>query len=388
MSVKVYTLDSIKEARLSGDKRISAPVFEGNRFENLSAVRGPHETLMSKGTADENRAELEALRYKISMAAQAPTQAEIDAFWGKFYLDVTRKAKEAPDLTSLIAMEVVNYEFPETVNLRDVLPFRGQMATVSGANDAVPLIEQAIGNVDTMSLAIKAVGWKTTLKNELFNKSFSTDKVVQAAVDADVDARNQATAGVMIGATWVASNQQAPVTTSGLTYDEKMYETILAAVKKLRNLKDIQNGRKISAPRINILCNSADTWAIENVIRGQLNGNGGDARVNNRPALPINAIVEYDQGINHGFTIGKETISAPGVTAGKCYLYVPDVLMVASKRPFTMETGKGSVLELSTQEYAWYRVMGVYSKPFLGSSYPGTSVGAGYGFAIEATLPS
>lgn len=386
MSVKVFTLASIKESRLAGNKKIQAPVFEGSSRENLVTNRGAKEVLMSSGTADENRQELENLRYRLSMAAQAPTQAEIDAFWGKFYLDVTRKAMESPDLTGLIAQEVTNFEFPETVNLRDVLPFRGQMATVSGANDAVPLIEQAIGNVDTMSLAIKAVGWKTTLKNELYNKSFSTDKVVQAAVDADTDARNQATAGVMIGATYDDSQSQAAVATAGLTYDEKMYETILAAVKKLRNLKDGNTKRKISAPQINILCNSADTWAIENVIRGQLNGNS--AKSSNRPALPINAIVEYDQGINDGFTVGKETISAPGVTAGTIFLYVPGVLLVASKRPFTMETGKGSVLELSTQEYAWYRVQGVYSKTFLGSSYAGTALGDGYGYTVKVALPT
>lgn len=384
MSVKVYTLDKIKESRLLGDKKVVAPLFEGNRFENLTAMRGPSEVLMSAKSADENRQELEALRYKITMAAQAPTQAEIEAFFGKFYVDVTRKAQEAPDLTSLIAQEVTNYEFPETVNLRDVLPFRGQMATVSGANDAVPLIEPHIGNVDTMSLAIKAVGWKTTLKNELFNKAFSTDKVVQAAVDADVDARNQATAGVMIGATYDDSQTQAYVSTSGLTYDEKMYETILAAVKKLKALKDGTTKRKIASPRINILCNSSDTWSIENVIRGQLNGNS--AKSSNRPALPINAIVEYDQGINDGFLVGKETASVPGVTAGTIYLYVPDVLLVASKRPFTMETGRGSVLELSTQEYAWYRVQGVYSKTFLGSSYPGTALTDGFGYTVKAAI--
>lgn len=387
--MKVYTLDSIRETRLAAARKIvSAPVFEGTKQFNLSTPGGATRFVESAKDTETLRFEMEQLRYKVTNAAQAPTNAEIEAFWGKFFIDVTRRAAESPDLTSVIAQESVNFEFPETVNLRDLEKFRGVMKVVSGANDGVSLIEQNTGNVDTLSLTIKAVGWKDTIKNMLYNKFFTTDKVVQAAVDADVDERNLATAGVMIGATYDDSQTQAAVSTSGLTLDEKTYETVLAAVKKLRALKDPQTGRKISAPQINILCNSADTWQLENVIRGQLNGDGSGVRAANRPALPIAAIVEYDQGINDGFTVGKETVSRPGVTAGTFYLYVPGVLLVATKRPFTMETGKGSVLELSTQEYAWYRVQGVYSKTFLGSSFTGTSLGDGYGYTVKASMPT
>ena len=389
--LKVYTINSVKESRLTAGKSISAPLFEGDMTVNLSATKVPYKTITSASSSEVLRQEIEELRYKgiqATMSAQNPSAAEIEALFGKTYIEATRVAKESPDLTSLIAMETVNFDFSENPTLREISPYRGIMKTVAGNNDAVSLIEQNLGNTDTVALTCKAVGWKDTIMNMLYNKAYSLDKIIKAATDADTDERNKATAGVMIGATWVASNQQAAVTTSGLTLDEKTYETVLAAVKKLRALKDVQTGRKISAPRIHILCNSADTWQLENVIRGQLNGNGSTARTSNRPALPIDAIIEYDQGINHGFVIGKETASYPGVTAGKFYLFVPDVLLVASKRPLTMETGKGTVLELSTQEYAWYRVQGVYSKTFLGSSYPGTSVGADFGFALEVSMPS
>jgi len=235
-------------------------------------------------------------------------------------------------------------------------------------------------------MQIKAIGWKDSMKNMLYNKFFTMDKVVQAAVNADVDARNAATVGLIVGSTYVASQQQAAVSTAGLTYDEKLYETVLAAWKKLVALKDPQTARKIAVPRVAILCNSADSWSISNVINGQLNGNS--AKSSNRPALPISTMIEYDQGINDGFTIGKEIGDFPGVTAGKAYIFVPGVMIVANKRPLTMETGRGSTLELSTEERAWYRVQGEHSKDFLGSSYPGTGIGAGYGHIVEITLPS
>jgi hypothetical protein len=222
----------------------------------------------------------------------------------------------------------------------------------------------------------------------LYNKFFAMDKVMQAAVDADTDARNSATVGLIVGSTFVASQTQAAVSTAGLTLDEKTYETALAGIKLLRALKDIQTKRKIAAPVIRILCNSADTWQLQNVVMGQLNGNGADAKTSNRPALGVDMLIEYDQGINDGFTIGKDVAAFPGVTAGTFYIFVPGVLTVATKRPLTMETGRGSVLELSTEERAWYRVQGVYSKVFLGSSFPGTSVGASFGYIVKCSMPT
>lgn len=389
MALEVLTQAALIEKRKANAKKVTAQLFEGGMVENKDSKAGPVRAFSPKTGVENNISELEELRYKIvSNAAQAPAAADIEAFFGKFFIDVTRRAMEAPDLTSFIANEVTNFEFPEIVSLRDVEKFRGIMGIVSGANDGVNLIEQNTGNVDTLTMKIRAVGWKDSLKNMLYNKWFTMDKVVQAAVDADVDARNAATVGMIVGATYAASQKQAANAVATYTLDEKTYATIQAAEKLLRGLNDIQTDKKISVPSISILCNSADTWQIENVIRGQLNGNGSTARTSNRPALPITQVIEYDRGINDGFVIGKVTASFPGVTAGKCYMFIPGVLVVANKRPLTMETGRGSVLELSTEERSWYRVQGENSKAFLGSSYPGTTIGAGYGAIVEITLPS
>jgi len=387
--LKIYNTENLIAERKARIKTVSAPLFAGTMFANKQDQSGPVQVYNSAKQASEIVTEMEEIRHSVvSNAAQAPSSAVVDAFFGKFFIDVTRRAMEAPDVTSLIAQEATNFEFPETVNLRDLIPFRGKMGVVSGANDGVNLIEQNTGNVETVTMGIKAVGWKDSIKNLLFNKFFTMDKVVQAAVDADTDARNAATVGLIVAATYVASQQQAAIATAGLTYDEKMYETLLAAWKKLVALKDPKTSRKIAAPRVAILCNSADSWSIQNVMAGQLNGNGSSARTNNRPGLPIGTLIEYDHGINDGFTIGKEIVSFPGVTAGKAYIFVPGVMIVANKRPLTMETGRGSVLELSTEERAWYRIQGEYSKDFLGSSYPGTALGASFGYIIEVTLPT
>lgn len=397
--LKVINSATMRDEAVSGYEKnkngIMVPCFRGGREANLNGGKDLAVMLNVKPeVANGNLNEL-AYRAKSSIEdqkaknfADAPADSAITDFFGKYFIDLQRQTKESGDLTSLIANEATDLDMPKTPSVRDYEPFRGQMKTVSGENDAVPLIQQNTGNLDTFTLDIKAVGWKDSVANLLYNRWFSMDKVVKAAADAYVDAKNAATCGVIVGATYAATQKQAAIATSGLTLDEKTYETFLAAIKVLRGLKDIYRNRKIAVPTISVLCNSANTWQIENVIRGQLNGDGSSARLNNRPALEIGQIIEYDQGINDGFTIGKEVCAFPGVTAGKCYIFVPGVMMIGNKRPLTMEAGMGSPLELSTEERAWYAVFGGYYKQFLGSSLAGATCGAGFGYIVEVTLPS
>lgn len=399
MAVKVINSATVREDAVAGYEKnkngVMVPVFRGGMEANLNGGNELVSMLNIKpeiANGDINelayraKNEREENAGKAKNAADAPSTAALEAFFGKYYIDLQRQAKEAGDLTSLIANEVTDFNMDKTVTVRDYEPFRGQMKTVSGVNDAVPLLQQNTGNTDTFSLEIKAVGWKDTLDNLLYNKFWSMDKVVKAAADAYTDAKNAATAGVIIGTTYAASQKQAYTTVAGQTADENRYDALLAGYKKLKGLKDIYTKRSIPVPSVSILCNSADTWALEGIIRGQLNENGGGARGSNRRALPINQIIEFDHGINDGFTIGKELVSLPGCTAGTVYMFVPGVMMIGNKRPLTMETGMGSPLELSTEERAWYSVFGGFYKQFLGTSFVGSTCGTGYGYIVEVKI--
>ncbi len=406
--MKVYSNEElIKERQQNATKAVMAFVFGGDRKSNAKESVTPLRVLnASKETLEANRElrmmALEGLRQQVvgnhksldelkaaTMQANAPTAAVLEEFFGKFYIEVQRQAMEAPDLTSMIAAEQTNFDFPEIVDLRSLLPFRGQMLQVSGGNDPVPLIEQATGDLIPVTMKAWAIGWKDTLWNMLFNKFFTMAKVVDAAVAAYTDNRNKLTVGVIVGATYVASQSQAADTTANATLDEKTYKTFQAAIKKIWNLKDPQTGRKIGKRALTVLCNSSDSWQIERVLRGQLENNGGGARGNIVAALPVGTIIEYDQGINDGFTVGKTALSFPGVTAGVCYLFVPGIAIVANKRPLTMESGVGSALQLSTEERAWYHVQGEYFGDFLGSSAnPAVGGAADYGFIVKITLPT
>ncbi len=404
----------VEERKAKAEKITEVVAYCGSAKANLEDTSGRFaRRFMDFGPASnptaaignsENMAEMQSLRHRIVNAYKSPDAVEavlrnaasdpgvaaIEAFFGRFFLDVTRRAMEAPDLTSYIALERTDPNFPKLLYKRDLQKFRGVMGDISGENDKPNMIEQNTGNVATIALRLKGLGWKDSVGNMLFNQFFTMEQVIQAAVDAYTDFRNSAVIGAIVGANFVASQKQAAVSTSGLTYDEKMYETILATYKKLVGLKDPQTGRKISvAAGVRWLGNSADTWGVENVIRGQLNGNGSSARAANRPSLPVAMMLEYDQGINDGFTIGKKVQSFPGVTAGVGYLFVPGVAIVATKRGLTAEAGQGSVLDFATEERSWYCAQGEDLGDLLGSS-AATPVGgaAGYGAIIEVTLPT
>ena len=400
MSLKVFTPEAVVEARKARMGTPMAVVFDGLR-KNAAKSVGQTAVLAARASKEwnekpraERMLELENLRMQIishvKNQADPPPASTIEDFFGKFYIEVTRRAIEAGDLTPFIAREETNFDFPENVTLRDLLPFRGQMLEVSGSNDPVPLIEQSTGGVDTLTIKSYAVGWKDSLKNTLFNQFFTMDKVVEAAVNAWTDNRNKLTVGVIVGTSYHSSQAQTAVTPeTGESLDSQTYRTLRAAIKKIWGLKDPQTDRKIGKRPLTILCNSTDTWQIERVIRGQLEANGGGAVGAIRAALPVGSILEYDQGINDGFTVGKTEMSFAGVAQGVCYLFVPDVAIVANKRALQMESSVGSALELSTEERAWYHCQGEYFKDFLGSSNTPAQGGAsGYGFIVKITLPT
>lgn len=399
MAPKIITLDSLKDLRLKSNRKDTVRIFKGNANQNMLTgepdtygdrviVPMTNSDYLNSPGHDRLWNEIEDLKKKMN-AAQAPSDADIVALIGKMFIDVTRRAQEAGDLTDFFATQITDLNANETINLKYLYKYVGLMGEVTGSNDSVNLIEQKLGETDSFNLAIHALGWKDSLKNLLYNKIHDMQKVNQAAVDADVDYRNSQTIGQIVAATFVATQKQAADTTSGATYDVLMYNTFRKAVKKLRGLKDPKTGRKIPVAQISILCNSADTWSIDRVIRGQLTTGGANATLTtiNAQALPIANIIEYDQGITNGETYGNDTLAFPGVTAGKCYIFVPRAAFwVVNKRPLTLETGIGETLQLSTEERAWYRVDGNYIKDFLGSSYPAAGT-TSEGYILEVTLP-
>ena len=401
--LNVFDQDGLKEYRLKQKMATNVAIFSGNAAENVKGqteIIGKELIVPMTNTVwegSEGHAKLwgeikdlqaQAKKEMATNAAQAPSATTLESLLQKVIIDITRRRQESGDLTSLVATEITDFDFPEVITLRELYDYVGEMQEVSGSNDSVPLIEQALGVTDTVSMKILAIGWKDSLKNLLFNKLRDIEKANKAAVNAYVDKRNAATIGTIVSATYHATQKQAADATANATFDALMYNTLRKGIKKVRGLKDPQTKLPIAVPSLTLLCNSADRWDIERVINGQLGSGNGTITGQNMASLPIDTIIEYDHGILDGKTWGKKKLSYPGVTQGKAYLFVPrEAFWVAVKRPLTMETGRGSVLQLSTEEKAWYGVQGEHYKQFLGSSYPGAGT-SGEGFIVEITLPT
>jgi hypothetical protein len=127
-----------------------------------------------------------------------------------------------------------------------------------------------------------------------------------------------------------------------------------------------------------------DRRKVQPVISGALVGAGGLRQIVN--ALPIDGIIPYSGGIQNGLPWGKKVLSFPGVKEGEFYMVAvtPYGGMTFIKRDLTLETGTGSVLQLSREERAWYRIGTTFMDWLIGS----TEDGKAYGGIIKGKLPA
>lgn len=396
---KFYNAKTLVKERVEDGFSMPLNVYTGKKEENLMAsvpnkvvedvVSMTKNWVNSKGYIETKNMVDDFIKNRAKNVANPPTQEEIDKFFTRIQLDITKRYMEKGDLTSLIATEVVNEAFPEDISLKYFLKYRGSFEEIGLTGDSVPLLSQATGLNKTAHIKAYGLGFSQSLKNVLFNTFYEIAKVNDAVSDAYVDFRNYQTIGAIVTTTYTAKMKQAAVTTpSGQTPDYYLYKTLDLAEDTLRKLKDERTDREIDVPAISLLINSHDSKRINRVVNGQLNLFGKTPSAN-LPALPITNIIEYDRGINDGFTVGKKTISVPGVTAGKAYMFVPkEYFWVLVKRGLTMESSTGSALTLSQEDKAWYHIQGAYSELFFGSSVAGTSLADGYGAIVEITLPT
>lgn len=331
--------------------------------------------------------EIEDLHSKMKKNVATFPESDYYTLLDRIRIDVTRRRFEYPDLTGLINEEITNYNFSKSVLLNEFLPFGAWFDNYSMQNDSVPLIDQKTGSQDSVAFSAYACGWKDNLENKLYNTDiFSLQRVNDAVARGYVARRNDLSAGQIVGATYHASQQQAAQTGYD-TPEEDLYVTMDLAIEQLLGLRDPQTGQYINAPSISCLCCPSDVRRLNRALNGQLNNAKG--KVANREALSeITSLIPYNGDTIY---VGKKAYTTSGVTKGECYLYVPRVAgYTLTKRPLTQEIGMGSVLQLSTQEMAWYFVHSSYMAEFFGSSDAGVfaKVGAGYGFVVKVTLPT
>jgi hypothetical protein len=301
-------------------------------------------------------------------------------------IDLVRQQDEYPDYASVLMREVVNEELTDPSNLVDQMPYIGKEEEVKGSGDTVPLMEHALPVKYPVELQIRGFGDKTTMRQLIFNPFHKTEKLIESAARILSDHKNKDLFGDIFGVTYDAAHSQA-ADTSGATFDLQLYNTLRKGIRKAVHLNNKVLGKANGEYKheIYLLVNPLDLIDIQPIANGALAGVGGIQQI--AAALPIEGIIPYSCGLNHGFLYGKETLSYPGVPQGKAYAFVKVDTFGAYrliKRNETMEMGEGDVLSLSSEHRAWHRIRGVFTDWIK----PVTEGGKAYGAVVEITLPT
>ena len=398
-TILVLDTDYMRSRLVENRTTRTVNVYKGNAVDNLKAEKPLthyNQQIVATTKMWRNSDKREILLNRIHQlkqqleaqrnAGQGPDAALAAQLVGAYYIDLVRLSDEMPDYTGVLTQIIDRPDMPKDVNLRDFLPYTGKERVMAGSNDSVPLIEERTAEITPIALELRAFGHKNSLWDVLFNPFLDTERLMQTAATIRVDSRNDDVIGAIVRATYDAGHSQAADTT-GSTYDLKVYNTMLAAIKKVNDLlHPLFKTRTIGSmnPQIYLLCNPSDQWSIQRVVSGGLVGASGVAQIVS--ALPLTGIIPYGGGIQDGLPWGKETLSYPGVAKGAFYLAAITRFggYTLVKRDLTLETGIGEVLELSREERAWYRVGKVFMDWLIGS----TNNSKYYGAIIKGTLPT
>jgi hypothetical protein len=309
----------------------------------------------------------------------------IQALASLYTIDLVRQADEYADYTPVLFKEIFDEDAPETVNLRDAMPYVGKEEEVEGTGDTVPLMKSSLPVDYPVYMKIRGFGDKTTLRQMIFNPFHKNELITESAARILSDEKNKDSLGPILSATYDAGHKQA-VDTAGATFDLQLYNTLKKGIRKANRLICEPLSREVGLVRheVYLLINPIDDVDIMPIANGALAGVGGIQQM--AQALPIDGVIPYGGGLNHGMKYGEETLSYPGVPSGKAYVFIKVDSFGGYriiKRNETMEVGEGDVLALSPAKKAWHRIRGLHNVFVL----PKTEGGKAYGAVVEITLP-
>jgi hypothetical protein len=397
-NVPILDKNAMRQHMVENKELRNARVFRGTMQENLETTTSEAYTSLTarvttpewlkSGRREEFMAQTNSLKQRIMANQAQPSQAELAELIGRYYIDILRTADDLVDYVPTLCNVHNDPNMQKRVDLRDYLPYTGKEKVMTGTNDSVPLIEENLGAIQPVDLEIKAFGHNTSLYQMVFNPIYDVNKVLQAAATIRVDGRNDEVIGAIVRGTYDAAHSQAADTT-GATADLKLYNTLKAALQKVKGLyQALYPNKKMSsiASSAYLLCNTGDADRIQPIVSGALSVMTGINQLVG--ALNFNGIIPYDGGQMDGLTWGKETLSLPGVAEGVAYVVLVNQygMQYMQKRDVQMETGSGSVLQLSQQQSAWYRI----TKNFTSWAIGGTDTDTGHavGSIVKIALPS
>lgn len=406
-TVKYFTKELAIKQNVSAKKALRARMYDQSKDEVWNAnarpvtesvaIMGSESFIDTEGHMKLQNA-MQKLLDKRKMNAAEFNETDYYNLINYTMINLNRRILQERDITSVVDQVITNPDFTKTVEMQDFLPFGAIFKDYTGTGENVNLIVAQTGDSDTVKLAMKAVGWKDTMLNKLFNQSLSyLERVLQAVAEGYIAKRNDESLSRIISTTYDANQEQAAVTT-GDTIEENTYLTVYEALKKLKNLRNPLDGKRINVSDILALTNGVNDMDVERAINGVINSNA--AQVNRSELLSqIRTIIPYEGAYIQN---GKETFEAAGVPDDTMYLLVPKAQRYSLvKRGLTQQITKGDALTVTAEldDRSWYYLNGRYDDLHFGRSASAAMdtrldekwpdlTDVGFGFIVKVNLPT
>lgn len=276
---------------------------------------------------------------------------DVRAFAQQATLDITKARAINPTLYQYIYDEIVNSNFPETINVADFIGLQAVFGLVE-AGESVPLANWTVGNMETIRLCDYACGYEVLDRWLRFNQPWNIEmanKALGIGYNAFID-------HIHILPILKAPYDAGKVTTKvkGAEYAkakpiELVYWTLRQGIKDAMNRRDEQ-GCKLR-PTV-ALCNSTTAIDVQTAIRGTTQ-QGSDLGELGQ----IQTVLTYDGWEGK---LGGQKVTFDEPADGVVYLIKPkDTFKSLVKTDLTQLTQKGNILRLSDLEVAQFFCRGV-----------------------------
>lgn len=276
---------------------------------------------------------------------------DVRAFIQNATVEVAKARTGNPTLYKNIYEEIVNSNFTETVNVKDLIGLQAVFGLVN-AGESVPLASWKSGKLETVKMCDYACGYSVLDRWVRFNQSWNVDQANKALGIAYNAILDHIHLSPIITATYTGKAVTNMVT--GTQYKdasplEIIYHTLRKGVKDALARTDNRGFRL--RPTI-ALCNSSTAMDVEAAIKGLMQKGTELGSLGQ-----IQKVIAYDGWEG---TIGNESLRFVAPADNEVYLIQPkDTFKALVKTELTQLTQRGDIMRLSNLEVAQFFCRGV-----------------------------
>lgn len=273
---------------------------------------------------------------------------DVRAFIQNATVEIAKARTENPTLYQFVYDEIVNADFTETIDVKDLIGLQAVFSIVN-AGESVPLAQWKSGEVKTVKMSDYATGYSVLEKWVRYNQYWNVEQANRALGRAHNAILDHIHLSPIIKGTYTGKALTTKVTLTDATELEVIHATLRKGLKDALKRTD-DHGFRLR-PTV-VLCNSATAMDIEAAIKGTIQKGSELGALGN-----LQTVIAYD-----GFegTVGKQKVSFDAPADGEAYLIKPKEFFKALvKTDLTQLTQRGDIMKLSNLDVVQFFSRGV-----------------------------